>query len=154
VFAAAIALWAWVGADDAELQSERRGSWTGFSNDIAPSKGTFSLTTALGKPATCTLRGKTSRATGNGWVFKGDASVTETSCEGKVNAGGKVALVLSIQMKFNGRWKGIGGDWEDISGSAKCEGDLTGTVASGGTWKGTCKSENAEWETSIDWKFD
>lgn len=130
------------------------GTWKGFSNEYAPTTGTLTIMGAPGKSATCTLRGKTGAAAGNGWVFRGNATVEGTSCEGQLGKNGSVKAVLKLRQEWRGRVKGIGGDWDDVSGSSSCEGTLEGTLAKGGAWKGTCKSEDAVWATSFAWAPD
>jgi hypothetical protein len=44
-------------------------------------------------------------------------------------------------------------DWDEVAGSAACEGDLRGTLAAGGDWTGRCKSNGNEWGTSLTWKL-
>jgi hypothetical protein len=138
-----------VGGDD-----ERKGSWSGMEKVIAPHAGTFGLQGALGTAATCTVRGKTESLSGGGWVFRGEAVVAETKCEGRIETNGRVTADLQLKAEWHGRAKGMGGEWEDIHGKATCEGELTGTLGAGGQWKGKCASEEREWETTIDWKLD
>ena len=135
--------------------NERTGTWSGLANHIAPHKGPISIKGKPGKSATCTVRGHTKSAVGSGWVFKGDASVAESSCEGHIEKDGRVSLDLVLTLAFDGKWKGVGGDdWEDIEGHATCEGKLEGALAQGGEWKAKCKNDTNEWETAIAWKLD
>ena len=108
---------------------------------------------APGKSATCTVRGQTGTASGNGWVFRGNATVKETSCAGRIAKDGRVAATLKVRMEWRGRVKGIGGDWDDVAGEADCEGALDGTLMSGGVWNATCRGENS-WTTAFQWTFD
>lgn len=135
-------------------QSTRSGTWSGLPNTYAPRDGTLVLEGDPGKSATCTVRGRTGSASGNGWVFRGDAAVKETSCAGKIAKNGRVAATLKLRMEWNGRVKGIGGDWEDVAGKADCEGVLDGTLGSGGVWNATCRGNSADWTTAIQWKLD
>ncbi len=130
------------------------GTWTGFSNDFAPTEGRLTFHRGAGKTASCTVRGETGATEGNGWVFRGKATVNELSCEGHIEKNGRASLALKLKMEWHGRVKGIGGDWDDIDGAATCEGELGGTLAEGGEWEGTCKREGKEWKTSFKWKLD
>jgi hypothetical protein len=133
----------------------RSGRWSGLPNVIAPTEGPIELQGAPGKSATCTVRGKTRSASGNGWVFRGDAAVEEASCEGRIEKDGRVSVELELKLEWNGRIKGIGGDgWDDVDGKATCKGELKGTLAAGGKWEAKCERDETEWETSIDWKLD
>lgn len=130
----------------------RAGTWRGFSNEYAPREGTIELTGSPGKTTACTVRGETGYVQGDGWVFKGKASVRETSCDGKIARDGRVSAVLTLKTTWNGRVKGTGGDWESTRGEATCRGELGGKLDTGGTWAATCKSEGKEWKTSFAWK--
>jgi len=134
--------------------AKRSGTWSGLANHIAPHKGSIELHGAPGEPATCTVRGETKGTSGDRWVFKGHAAVEETSCEGRIEKDGSVSAVLQLRMEWNGRIKGMGGDWEDIEGKCTCEGDLTGTLAAGGKWDAKCKDDKSEWETSLVWELE
>jgi hypothetical protein len=131
----------------------RHGGWAGFSNQIAPSEGEI-LLEGTGSSMTCIVRGETGYASGDGWVFKGEATVSETSCEGNIQLSGRVSAVLKLERRWSGRIKGIGGDWEDTDGEATCEGNLTGTLRAGGTWEGKCKRDGKEYDASFAWKLD
>lgn len=128
----------------------RHGSWEGFANVYAPGKGELSF-----DGARCTLSGRTGERSGDGWVFRGEATARETKCEVRVGVGGRVEGTLAIRLEWDGRVKGIGGDWEDTSGVRDCEGELSGSFAKGGKWEGRCtKPDGGTWETSIAWKVD
>jgi hypothetical protein len=146
---AVAAVWGLVGSD-----AKRSGTWSGLANHIAPNEGSIELQGAPGESATCTVRGETKGASGDRWVFKGHAAVAETSCEGRIEKDGRVSAVLQLKMEWNGRIKGMGGDWEDIDGKCTCEGDLKGTLAAGGKWEAKCKNDKGEWETSFEWELD
>jgi hypothetical protein len=130
------------------------GTWSGLANYYAPSKGTITVTGGPGKAATCTVRGKTGSASGDGWVFRGKATVEETSCEGRIDGKGRLSVTLKLRMEWRGRVKATGGDWEDVEGSSSCDGNLEGTLTSGGVWKAKCKNDNNESDTSFEWKPD
>lgn len=136
-----------------ETLGTRSGKWSGFHNHYAPDEGVITITSGAGKSVSCSVRGRAGSATGSGWVFRGDARIDSTSCEGTRGRAGKVAAALALRMEWSGRVKGIGGDWEDVSGSATCEGELVGTIADGGEWKGICKREERQWEASFTWKL-
>lgn len=140
---------------DAVIEGTKRGSWTGLHNNYNPDSGVFTISGGPGKSVGCSLRGKTGVVVGNGWTFKGYASVVETSCAGSVERSGRVSLELSLKTEWRGQVKGIGGDWDDESGSATCEGELEGTLAEGGTWRGTCsRPDRKPWQATLDWKLD
>lgn len=130
------------------------GTWKGLSNHIAPRKGEIAITGTRGKSATCTVSGQTKGENGDGWVFRGDASVEQISCEGRIEKSGSVSLDLQLKMEWRGRIKGIGGDWEDTDGEATCEGELQGTLTEGGRWSAKCKRDDKEWETELQWNLD
>ncbi|MBL8743139.1 MAG: hypothetical protein JNK04_18645 [Myxococcales bacterium] len=135
-------------------QTDLKGGWKGLANVIAPDHGDFALTGKAGGPATCIVRGRAGVVTGNGWSFKGDATVAERSCEGRIEKNGSVSLNLQLRLDWSGRIKGIGGDWESIDGYGDCEGELTGTLTAGGKWEAECKNDKYEWNTSFEWKPD
>lgn len=136
--------------------SSRKGTWTGFHNNYAPNKGAFVLEPTWTGATTCVVQGRTGYTSGSGWVFKGDATIQQTSCEGRVGWGGKVSAALELRMDWDGRVKGIGGDWDDVSGRADCKGSLEGTLRDGGAWQGTCRRQDdgREWAASFEWKPD
>lgn len=137
------------GGDAAKRHS---GRWSGFDNEYAPTQGDFVIAAEPGKAATCQVRGQTGSATGNGWVFRGEASVTEITCEARIANDGRVSARLKLEKSWSGRVKGIGGDWDSTSGTDLCEGDITGTLSAGGTWKGTCTTDDGQtYESSIAW---
>lgn len=133
-------------------ETELRGTWSGLANHIAPNKGTITLEGTRGGSATCTVRGKAGFVTGNGWNFKGEATVAEKSCEGRIEKDGSVSLPLELRLEWSGRIKGIGGDWEDIDGYGDCKGELKGNLTTGGAWAGKCKNDKYEWDASIEWE--
>ena len=141
-------MWAQLGPAPAKTT----GEWAGLGNHIAPNRGPIELTGRPGGSTGCTVRGETGYVHGDGWVFKGEARGKETSCEGKIARDGEVKAVLDLEMTWDGRIKGIGGDWEDTSGKASCTGDLSGTLEAGGKWTAKCKREDREWEASFSWK--
>lgn len=143
----------WGLLSDGETLGTRSGKWVGFHNNYAPDEGVITITSSVGRSATCSVRGRAGSASGNGWVFRGDARIDSTSCEGTLGRAGKVNAALALRMEWSGRVKGIGGDWENVSGSATCEGELVGTLAEGGEWKGLCKREERQWQASFDWKL-
>lgn len=128
------------------------GKWTGFSNCVAPSEGPITFETTADGDVRCTVRGRTATTSGNGWVFRGEATVQETSCEGRIAEDGSVSATLKLRMEWHGEIKGIGGDWEDIDGFGNCAGPLTGSLtADGGAWPAECENDRYEWKTSIEW---
>lgn len=142
----------WLASDGAP--DAKSGRWKGLHNHIAPNDGAFTLSGGKGERATCTLRGQTGSASGSGWVFRGDATVRESRCEGRVDKAGKVSLDLTLELAWDGRQKGIGGDWEDVSGGGTCRGELVGTLEDGGTWTGKCKNDDYTWEAKVGWELD
>lgn len=131
-----------------------KGSWTGFHNNYAPNKGAIVFERTWTGGTTCVVQGRTGYTSGSGWVFKGDATIRQTSCDGRVGWGGKVSAALTLRMEWDGSVKGIGGDWDDVSGAADCKGELEGTLDAGGAWQGTCrrKDDGREWAASFEWK--
>lgn len=127
----------------------RHGSWEGFANAIAPNEGGVSF-----DGARCTLSGRTGETSGDGWVFRGEATARETKCEIRTAGDGRVEGKLVVRLEWDGRVKGNGGYWEDVSGSSDCEGTLSGKLASGGTWEGRCTKPGGSWTTSLTWKPD
>jgi hypothetical protein len=131
------------------------GTWTGLPNAIAPSEGPITFESAADGGVRCTVRGQTGSTSGNGWVFRGEATVRETSCEGRVAGDGTVSAVLKLRMEWHGSIKGIGGDWEDIDGFGNCAGPLTGSLTpDGGEWQAECENERGRWKTSLAWAVD
>jgi hypothetical protein len=134
-----------------DAAKRRSGTWSGLWNEYAPTRGDFVIEGPPEKAATCQVRGRTSSASGDGWVFRGNASVAETECKVRIAKNGRVSGRLKLEKQWRGRVKGIGGDWDDTSGTALCEGDLEGTLSAGGTWKGKCTIGDKDHTSSIAW---
>jgi hypothetical protein len=133
--------------------SATKGTWTGFGNSYAPDRGTIVFERAWSGATKCEVRGRAGYTSGNGWVFKGDLSIRETSCEGDTSWTGKVSAPLAMRLEWNGSVKGIGGDWDSVSGKADCSGELRGRLGGGGEWEGTCRrqEDGREWPASFTW---
>jgi hypothetical protein len=130
----------------------RRGTWSGFHNHYAPNQGDILFERAWSGATQCTVRGRAGTTSGNGWVFQGDLSLRETSCEGRTSWTGQVSAPLELRLEWNGSVKGIGGDWDTVSGRADCAGELRGRLGGGGEWQGTCRREDGrEWQASFTW---
>ncbi len=136
-------------------QKERKGSWSGLRQMIAPTSGAISIDGAPGADASCTVRGLThSAGAGEQWAFRGDAWVRESTCKGRMGKDGKVSLRLELVNEYHGKIKAIGSDWDEVHGRVTCEGDLEGDVADGGRWNATCRQERSTWKTSFEWKLE
>jgi len=132
-----------------EPSRRREGTWSGLHNEYAPNKGQFTV-----EAATCTFRGRAGFVSGNGWVFKGSLSVDEVACNGGIGKDGRVSARLTFKERWDGQVKGIGGDWDDRSGTALCTGEVEGTLAGGGTWKGTCRTDEGKtYPSSFVWSL-
>ena len=138
-----------------EAAKRRAGTWSGLYNEYAPNQGELVIEGKPGTAPTCRVRGQTRSAAGDGWVFRGDASVAETACEVRIAKDGRVSGRLELAKKWDGRVKGIGGDdWEERSGTSLCEGDVDGTLSAGGTWKGMCTTDDGKtYASSISWRL-
>jgi hypothetical protein len=137
-----------------DATTRREGMWVGLYNQYAPTKGELVLE-GPAEASKCRLRGRAGSASGNGWVFHGSLSVAEVACEARIGKDGRVSAGLKFKEEWDGRVKGIGGDWEERYGSALCEGEVNGTVAAGGTWKGTCKTdEGRTYASSLTWTLN
>ena len=130
-----------------------QGAWKGFANMYAPGSGTLTIDRERANVMSCTLRGQAGVASGDGWVFKGSMVAQETSCTGQVAPDGRVTGILEVGLTWRGRVKGIGGDWDDESGSATCKGELRGTLAGGGDWPARCTRGDKEWTTRLTWSM-
>jgi hypothetical protein len=149
-FAAGAVLIAWASGAGAV----RHGTWTGLRGSIAPDSGSFTLEDSGNGVGRCTVRGQDSISIGNGWVFRGHTQAREVACDVRIERDGALSGELSLRIAWQGRIKGIGGDWDDTEGFGVCTGPLVGSHDGVGAWQGACENEGHQWTTRFDWTFD
>jgi hypothetical protein len=127
------------------------GRWTGFPGRIAPWEGPITFQVLKDGTITCALEGSTSSASGNGWAFRGRATVASTSCAGRISDDGTVSGTLTVHSEWHGQVRGWDSDWDDADGAGDCTGPLTGSFADGGSWQGACTGTGSPWTTTFQW---
>lgn len=133
----------------------RTGKWRGFAGAVAPWEGPIRLESTRDGQVRCHVEGWTGTASGNGWVFRGDATVRSTSCEGRIDDDGGLSVTMDLRMEWHGKIKGWDSDWERIDGYGDCSGPLGGSLGTGeGEWQAQCTNEKYEWTTGLRWTLE
>jgi len=130
-----------------------RARWTGFPGRIAPWEGPLTIEVHPDGTLHCALEGSTGSASGNGWSFRGRATVHSTSCDGRINDDGTVSAQLMVHSEWHGQVRGWDSDWDDADGASDCTGPLTGSLTGGGAWQGSCAGTGSPWTTSLQWSL-